>query len=147
MTMCTCSIDYDCFNLNKVFIKVYSIIYPWRLLFVLLLNSSCIIANSSHTDQTFTDDLFLFTIVAFSSTESLTEYLITPSCILGHNHIIYILPVSHRHAISFFQIYIMWLSSCVSNFIKSWGLSSYAEMIHRNLAGLFLLLTNVLLSS
>ena len=77
MITCTYSIDYN-FNLSKVFIKVYSTDISIATVSVLLLDSSCIIVNFSHTDQLFTGGFFLFMIVPFSSTESLTEYLIAP---------------------------------------------------------------------
>ena len=68
--MCTHFINYNCFNLSKVFIKIR--IQCWYIhsscLFVLLLDSSC----------TCTSGFFLYTIVSFSSTESVTEYLIAP---------------------------------------------------------------------
>ena len=77
--MCTHSIKYNCFNLSKVFIKMYNTnISIVTVLFVLFLDSLCIIANSSHIDQTCIGGFFLFTIVPFFSTESLTEYSIAP---------------------------------------------------------------------
>ena len=77
---CTYSIDYNCFNLSKVFIKICNtdISITTVYLYYVLPDSSCIFANSSHIDQTFTGSFFLFTVVPFSLTESLTEYLIAP---------------------------------------------------------------------
>ena len=101
--MCMHSINYNCFNLSKVFIKIYNTdIHSDCLLYILLLDSSCVIAYSSHSNQTCTGSFFPFTIVTFSSIESLAESLIVP--LVCHNHII--LSVSHCCTILFFKIYI-----------------------------------------
>ena len=81
--MCTYSMGYNYlilvrFSSKYTILSDISIATVYIGLFVLLLDYSCIIANSSHADQTFTGGFFLFTIVPFSSTESLTEYLIAP---------------------------------------------------------------------
>ena len=77
MITCTYSIDYNCFNLSHVFIKIYSTdisiatvhLYCFWILRVLL--------PTLHTLTTVTGGFF-FTIVPFSWTESLTECLIAP---------------------------------------------------------------------
>ena len=97
---CTHSINYNYFNLSKVFIKIYNTdIHSDCLLHILLLNSSCVITYSSHSDHTCTGSFFLFTIVTYSLIESLPEYLIAP--LVCHNHII--LSVSHRCTIFSFK--------------------------------------------
>ena len=79
MITCTYSIDYNCFNLSKVFIKICSTdisvvtvyLYCFWILHALLPTLHTL------TTGTFTGGFF-FTIVPFSWTKSLTEYLIAP---------------------------------------------------------------------
>ena len=83
MITCTYSIDYNCFNLSEVFIKIYSIdisiatvyLYCFWILRVLLPTLHTL--TRALTTGTFTAGFF-FTIVPFSWTESLTEYLVAP---------------------------------------------------------------------
>ena len=139
MIMCTHSINYNYFNLSKVFIKIYntdiSIVTVYLYCFWVLR-----VAKSSHIDHTCTNGFFLFTIVPFSLRESLTEYFIAP--VVWVTITLY----CQCHTVApfyFFQIYIMWFSSCTSNFIKWWSWVPMLIIIHRNVAGLLLLLTNV----
>ena len=120
MIMCAYSIHYNCFNLSKVFIKIYNTdisivtvyLYCFWILRVLL--------------PTLTRHLLavsLFSLLCpFPWQNDNYNWIFSRTCILGHNHII--LPVSHRSSISFFEIYIMWYLSCAYNFIKWWGLGS-----------------------
>ena len=74
---CTYSIDYNCFNLSKVFIKIYSTDIS---IVTVYLYCFWILRALFPTHHTLTRHLLaiFFTIVPFSSTESLTEYLIAP---------------------------------------------------------------------
>ena len=110
-----------CFNLSKVFIKLYNTDIPIATVYFYCFWILCVLLPTLHTLTTHVVLAVSYTIVPFSSTESLTEY---HTCSLGHNQII--VPVSHRHIISFFQIYITWFLSCTSYFIKWWGLGSHA---------------------
>ena len=129
-----------------VLIKVSSKYTNWCIhrecLVVLLLDSSCISYCQlfTHWPDMYWRFLSIHNCALFL--DRMTNWIFNRTCILGHNHIV--LPVLHRHTISFFQIYITWFLSCVSNFIKWWGLGLHALIIHRNLTGLLLLLTNVL---
>ena len=92
----TYSIDYNCFDLSKVFIKIYSTDIPIKTVFICTASGFFVhycqlftlcypvhyptrdLLRRLGSDQTFTGGFFLFTVVPYSSTESLTEYLIAP---------------------------------------------------------------------
>ena len=143
--MCTYFINYNCFNFSKVFIKIcntdISIATVHDQLYYFWILCVYIIANSSHTDQTCTGSFF--TIVPFSSTESLTEYLI-PTVVWVTITLFYkFCTVAPFHSLKFtlcdfFHAPLTLLSG------EIW--IHTLIIVHRNLAGLQLLLTNVLYS-
>ena len=126
-----------CFNLSSFHqsIRIHS-----DCLFVLLLDSLCIIGNSSHTDQSCTGGFFLFTLMPFSSTESLTEYLITSvvwvtttlycqCCTITPFHSFKFTSRDFHHAPLTLLSGEVWVQTLIA--------------IYRNLAGILLLLTNL----
>ena len=119
---CTYSIDYNCFNLSKVFIKIYSTDISIATVY---LYCFWIFRALFQTHHTLTRHLLVvfFTIVPFSLTESLTEYLIAPVFWVTITLLCQCRSVPPFHY--FFQIYITWISSCASNFIKWWDLGSH----------------------
>ena len=136
---CTYFIDYNCFNLSKVFIKIYStdISYCFWILRALFPTLHTL------TTGTFTGGFF-FTIVPFSSTELLTKYLIAP--VFWITIILYCqcrsVPPFHsfkftsrdfRHAPLTLLSGKVWVHS-----------DTYNNTVHRNFADLLLLLTYVL---
>ena len=141
MITCTYFIDYNCFNLSKVFIKIYntdiSIVTVYLYCFWIL----CVLIPTLHTltTGTFTGGFF-FTIVPFSSTESQTEYLIAP--------VFWITIILYYRCRSVPPFHSFKFTSCD---FRHAPLTLSGEVwvhtliiIHRNLAGLLLLLTNVL---
>ena len=109
-TMCTHYIYYSCFNLSKVFIKVYNTdisiatgyLYCFWILPVLLPTLHTLTGHIPAVS------FYSHAIVPFSSTESLPEYSI--SLVVWVTITLY----CQCRTISFFQIYITWFSSCVS---------------------------------
>ena len=85
----------------------------------------------SHTDHVFAGSFFLFPIVAFSSTESLTEYLIAP---VGHSHII--LPVLHCRTIHSFKFTLRDFHHALLTLLSGEVWVHTFIIIHRDVAGL-----------
>ena len=137
---CTYSIDYNCFNLSKFFIKIYSTDISIVTVYLYCLWILRVLLPTLHTDQTFTGSFF-FTVVPFSLTESLIEYLIAPVFWVTITLYCQCHSVPPFHSFKFtsrdFRYAPLTLLSG-----EVWVHTLI--IIHRNLAGLFLLLTNVL---
>ena len=137
---CTYSIDYNCFNLSKVFIKMYS---TDTSIATVYLYCFWILRALFPTHHTLTRHLLagFFTLLPFSSTESLNEYLIAP--VFWVTITLYCqccsVPPFHSFKFTSHDFHRAPLTLLSGEF---WVHTLI--IIHRNLADLLLLLTNVL---
>ena len=85
---CTHSLNYNGFNLSKAFIKIYNTDIHNDCIFVLLLDSLCIIANSkqfTHWSDMYRWFLSVQNCALFL--DRVTDWIFNHTCSLSHNHI------------------------------------------------------------